>query len=321
MTWTRALALLCVAPALAVAEPRGSGAKPAGGETEHSVLELKPAGHPFKELAIENPLGDIRVEGYDGDGISIETWKYAPDEDSLDRLRVSLVPNPDGTVRIATTADGGREVKPVPRSAVHIDIVIRAPRNTRIDAAVSAGKLVINNMDAGGELDTSSGPISASNIGGELWTHSVSGKTSIAQAFGSVDAATVSSDVDLDSITGDKLVASASKGSIAGRRVRARDVELTTTDGRIQLEGEVALRGHLVVSSLRGDVDVRLRRHGAAVVREHGVKVDLGGAPVTHDGPWTTATMGQLVGLADRGAPAVVELQSRYGNVQFMFVQ
>ena len=111
----------------------------------------------------------------------VETWKDAPDEDTTHRPHVSPAPNLDGTVHISTTADGGREVKPAPRSAVHIDILIRAPRNTRIDAAVTSGKLVIN-LDAGGELDTSSGPITVSNVAGELFTHSVSGKTSIVQA-------------------------------------------------------------------------------------------------------------------------------------------
>jgi DUF4097 and DUF4098 domain-containing protein YvlB len=145
---------------------------------------------------------------------------------------VSLVPNPDGTVRITTTADG---------------------------AAVSSGKLDVVDMDAGGELDTASGPISVKNVAGELSTSSVTGKTSLVQVFGSVDAQTIASDVSLDTVGGERLIASANRGSIAGRRVRARTVELTTTNGRIDLEGEAALRGRIAVSSLGGDVDVRLR--------------------------------------------------------------
>lgn len=315
--------LLCAAAATASAGPasplpgRGSGDAP-----EHSLVEIKPAGHAFKQLGIENPLGDITVEGYDGDAISVETWKYAPDEDSLDRLRVSLVPNPDGTVAIRTAADGGREVKPIARSAVRLDILIRAPRNTRIEAAVSAGKLTIKDMDAGGDLDTASGPISVANVSGELWTHSVSGRTSIEQAFGSIDAATVSSDVELDTISGDKLVASATKGKIAGRRVRSRDIELTTTDGKIQLEAEMALHGRLVVSSLRGDIDVKLRNHAAvAQVRARGVKVDLAGtAAAERQGEWVQAMLGQAA-HPDPAAMAMVELESRLGNVQFTIVQ
>jgi hypothetical protein len=307
LAWLVAL----LVPVVVHAEGKGSNATP----EQHAVIEVKPPpNHPFKELSIDNPLGDIRVEGSDSDAISVETWKSGPDADTLDRLRVSLVPSADGKVHLITTADGGREVRPVPRSAVHINILIHMPHDVRIDAAVLGGGIIVNNLDAGGDLDTSSGPISVNNVSGVLWTHSVSGKTSIAQAYGSIDAATVSSDVDLDTINGEKLVASASKGQIAGRRVRSREVELTTTDGRIQLEAELALHGRMVVSSLRGDIDVRLRAHGATQVRARGVKVDLGGAPSIRQGDWTMATIGRTSDPA-----AMVELQSRFADVSMHF--
>jgi len=288
------------------------------GVVERSRVELAPSGHPFKQLVIENPLGDVRVEGYDGHAIMIETRKRAPDEDTLDRLRVSLVPNADGTVRITTTADGGHEVKPVGRGAVRIDLLIHAPRDARVDAAAAAGKLELVNMDAGGELDTSSGAISVLNVQGALVTHTVTGPMTIAEAFGSVDAQTVASNLNLDGIGGERLIASAGHGTIAGRRVRSSDIELTTTDGKIVLEAEAALRGHLVVSSLRGDVTVRLHRKGALVVQARGVKVDLGGQAQTQPNGLVVWNDGQPPAGE---LPTLVELRSRYGAVQFAVVQ
>jgi hypothetical protein len=247
----RAVCIVCVLTAPAFAQPR----EPARADApliERSRVEVQPAGKAFKQLRVENALGNVRIEGHDATSFMVETIKHAPDEETLDRLRVSLVADPDGTVRITTAADPSREARPTGRSNVSIDVVIRAPRDAHIDAVVGSGKLEVSNMNAGGELDTASGAISVRNVSGELYTHSVSGPMSISQAFGPVDAATVSSDVDLDTIGGESLVASASRGKIAGRRVRARDVELTTTDGKIVLEAESALRGRLVVSSLRG---------------------------------------------------------------------
>jgi DUF4097 and DUF4098 domain-containing protein YvlB len=308
----RALLLVCAASVPAFAQP----AKPqSGGVVEKSRVEVAPAGHAFKQLSIENPLGDVRVEGYDGTAIRIETHKQAPDEDTLDRLRVSLVPDPDGTVHIKTTADASREARPVPRAAVRIDLVIRAPQTARIEATVGAGKLEVANMDAGGDLDAASGPIIVSNMQGKLWTHSVTGATTLQKVFGSVDAATISADMDLDSITGTQLVASANHGRISGRRVGVREVELTTTEGKIVLEAEAALHGRIVVSSLRGDVDVHLHRHGAVVVRALGTKVDFGPAPIriSPDG-WTISSLG------DGDLPAIVELRSRYGLVRFVAI-
>ena len=326
----RALVLVAVAAggAAAAAPPPAPPPPPAkapspAGLVERARLEVQPSGRPFKRIAIENPLGDVRVEGYDGAAIQIETRKQAPDEEGLDRLRISLVPNADGTVRITTTADGGREVRPLARGAVRIDLIVRAPREARIEAASSAGALEVSNMDGGGELDTASGRISVRNVAGELSTHSVTGPTSLTQVFGSVDAQTLSSDLDLDSIGGERLVASANHGKIAGRRVRSRHVELTTVDGRIALEGESTLRGRIVVSSLRGDVDVRMRRvgHAMMIVRARAVKVNLGAAQPRAHSIANGFVEAQLGDVRAGAVPALIEMRSQFGNVNFAIVQ
>ncbi|HUS28310.1 MAG TPA: DUF4097 family beta strand repeat-containing protein [Kofleriaceae bacterium] len=306
--------VLAIAVLLAAVVP--AAADPKAPVVEKSRVEVKPAGKPFKQLQIDNPLGNVKIEGHDGSGIMIETHKSAPDDETLDRLRVSLVPDPDGTVRIVTAADPSPEAHPQPRSAVSVDIIIHAPRDARIDASVGSGKLEVINMDGGGELDSASGAISVKNVSGELYTHSLSGRMTLTQVFGPLDAATVSSDLDLDTIGGDRLVASANQGKIAGRRVRARDVELTTMSGNISLEGESTLRGHIVVSSLHGDVDVRLRRHGALLVKARGTKVDFGSAKsqLLSNG-WAQSTIGQ------GQDPAIVELHSQHGIVRFAIVQ
>jgi hypothetical protein len=283
---------------------------------ERSRVQVEPAGRAFKQLTVDNPLGDVRVEGYDGIAIVIETRKHAPSEDALERLRVSLVPNPDGTVRISTTADAKRESLPIPRGSVRIDLLIHAPRDARVDAAAISGKLEVVNMDAGGELDTASGAITVHNMSGALSTHSVSGATSLSTVFGSVDAQTMSSDVDLDTINGDRLIASAHHGKIQGRRVRARDVELTTTDGKIMLEGETSLRSHVVVSSLRGDIEVRLRRSGPVIVRARAQKLNLGAPPTPKSDGWSELKVGNT-----NQEPALVEMSAVYARVDFSFLQ
>jgi len=299
--------------------PRASHEAAPRGASERARLSIEPAGHPFTKLSIDNPLGDVKIEGYDGTAVQIESHKFAPDDESLDRLHISLVPNPDGTVTIKTTADGGKEVRPVMRKAVRIDLTIRAPRDAHVEASASNGALEVTNMDAGGDLDTASGPISVRNVQGELLTHSVSGMTRLVQVFGSVDAQTLASDLDLDTIGGERLIASVHRGRIDGRRVRARDVELTTTEGRIVLEAEAALRGHLVVSSFKGDVDVQLHRHGAVMVRAQGTKVDLGAPMRAQPNGWVESTFGQLGRIGTDAA--LVEIRSPQGSVRFAIIE
>ena len=298
------------------AAPAQETGAPRRGASERARLTIEPAAHPFTHLAIENPLGDVKVEGYDGTAVQIESHKFAPDDDALDRLHISLVPNPDGTVSIKTTADGGKEARPVLRRQLRIDLLIRAPRNARVEAVASSGALEVVNMDAGSDLDTASGPISVRNVQGAVLTHSVSGLTRLVQVFGSVDAQTLASDLNLDTIGGDRLVASVHHGRIEGRRVRARDVELTTTEGQILLEAEAALRGRMLVSAFKGDVDVQLRRHGAVLVRAQGTKVELGAPMQPRPNGWVESSFGQVTGDA-----AIVEIRSPQGNVRFAIIE
>jgi hypothetical protein len=128
----------------------------------------------------------------------------------------------------------------------------------------------------------------------------------------------VSSDLDIDSVQGDKLVASANQGKIAGRRVRARDIEMTTTRGNIFLEAEASLRGRVFVSSLHGDVDVKLRRVGAVLVRSRGTKIDWGALAKNAQ---SLQTGWAQVALGQGQDPAIVELRSHHGTVRFTFVQ
>ena len=327
---TRLALLALLVPQLAIAdEPKPKAPKPApapapapkdapkGSLVERARLEIQPAGRPFKQISIENPLGDVRVEGYDGSAIQIETRKVGPNEEAIDRLRVSLVPNPDGTVRMKTTADGGPEHTPLARSAVRIDLIVRAPREARIEAVSSNGTLEVVNMDAGGDLDTGSGKITVRNVAGELSTHSVSGQTSLTQVFGSVDAQIISNDLALDSVGGERLIASVDRGKIEGRRVRSRNIELSTMEGKIVFEGEASLRGRFVISSLKGDIDVKLRRNGVMIVRGRGTKVNLGSMAKARPDGWVEAQHGQLANQS----PATVELQSRHGTVDFSLVE
>lgn len=303
-------ALLALAPAPAAADPAAL--------VERARLELQPPGRPFKKLSIENPVGDVRVEGHDKPTIEIETRKQGPTEEALDRLHVTLTPHPDGTVRLTTTVDGGRELKSLARGAVKLDLIVRAPRDTRVEATSISGALEVHNMDAGGDLDTASGRIAVRNVSGELSTHSMSGPTQLTQVFGSVDAQTLSSQIDLDSIGGERLVASANDGKIAGRRVRSRNIELTTVNGMIVFEGETPLRGRLIVASMGGDISVRVRRTGSVTVRARAAKVDLSGEQVRAqpDG-WAEAQFGPHTSAP----PSLIEMRSRLGNVSFAIIE
>lgn len=330
------LASLIALPAFALATFAAQAPVAAEPETrvpevaERSRLEVAPAGRAFVNLSVENALGDVRIEGHDGSALVIETHKRAPDDASIERLRVSLVPGLDGSVRITTAADGSLDDAPalrvgpagpgaapagaaraVAKNAVRVDLVIRAPRDLKFSARVGSGQLDVDGMEAGGEVDAASGAITLRNISGAVDANTITGPLTLTQVFGSVDAMTINALVKLDSIVGDSLVTSAHKGSIHARRVRAKRVELMTTTGDVELEGEVAAAGKVRVSSLRGNITVRLRGKSVLAVRAVGSKVDLGTAK-------TRVIQG--VTLAEVGSGdtvAGIDLRTKHGAVAF----
>ncbi|HEV7556569.1 MAG TPA: hypothetical protein VGO00_13980, partial [Kofleriaceae bacterium] len=83
----------------------------------------------------------------------------------------------------------------------------------------------------------------------------------------------------------------------------------------IHLEAEASLHGHIVVSSLSGDVDVRLHRAGPVIVRGRGTKVNLGARAMQQPNGWV-----QLAeGVGDQ--PALVEMTAPLAKIDFAFLQ
>lgn len=331
MTLAAALALgALAAPAIARADAGdGTGATAdAGAATaaaadagvyEHDVVEVKAGKKPIKIVAVDNQLGDVRVEGHDGKGLVIYAYKHAPDEASLDQMRVSLIPDPDGPVRISTAIDRGAERTTLAASAVRIDLVIRAPRGAKVEARVGSGTLELANMDAGGDLDAGAGAIHVDNVSGTVYARSVDGDQRFAEIFGDLDAQALDGDLDLDTVHGEALIASVHAGRIDGRRIKSRRVELRSTRGDIRLDGELPLGGHLVVASLQGNLEIKMKAHGALRVKARSAGTvafeGISPEPADKDAQWVEARYGH------GKKSAAVELRSRYGDVRFAIVE
>lgn len=319
--------LLIAGLLFAAAEARGD--EPVEEETqkadegvfEHDVVEVQPGKKPIKALTIDNQLGDIRIEGHDGKGLVIYAYKRAPDDAALDQLRVSLVPDPDGPVRITTAVERSAEKTTLPAGQVRIDLVVRAPRGAKIDARVGEGQLVVRNMDAGGDLDSGAGEITVENVQGTIFARSVEGDQTFEEIFGDLDAQALTADLLFAGVTGDDLIASVHDGTITARKIASKRIELRTTRGKIHLESELALGGKLVVASRSGDVDVTVKAAGALKVKAFaGGDVALEGAEgfreeSDKDQDWVKARYGK------GKRAAAVELRSKFGDVRFEVVE
>jgi hypothetical protein len=317
---TLAILLATAAPALAQdasdASTDETAAKKDDGVSERDVVEVKAGKKPIKRLTIDNQLGDVRIVGHDGKGIVIYAYKHGPDDAALDQLRVSLLPDPDGPVKITTAIDRGKEKTTLPAGDVRIDLVIEAPRDAKVEAHVGNGELVLRNMDAGGDLDAGAGAITVENVEGTVYARSVDGNQSFEEVFGDLDAQALTADLSLDTIHGKDLVATVHDGTIEATKIRSKNIELRTTTGKIHLEGDLQLGGKLVVASRSGDVDVTVKAAGALKVKAlAGGKVTLDGADTKadQDGDWVRARYGE----GSKKKTGAVEMRSKYGNVAF----
>lgn len=291
------------------------------GVFEHDIVEVQPGKKPIKTLTVDNQLGDVRIEGHDGKGLIIYAYKRAPDDAALDQLRVSLVPDPDGPMRITTAVDRAAEKTTLPAARVRIDLVVRAPRGAKVDARVGQGELVVRNMDAGGDLDAGAGQITVENVSGTIYARSVDGDQSFAEVFGDLDAQALTADLLFDTVRGDELIASVHDGTISARKVASKHIELRTTRGKIHLESELALGGKLVIATRSGDVDVTVKSAGALKVKAFaGGDLTLEGAEgygttADKDDDWVKARYGKSK------RAAAVELRSKFGDVRFAVVE
>lgn len=289
-----------------------------GDVVERAELTVGPSRRPIRSVVIDNPLGNVKIEGHDGDAVSIIAVKHAPDAATLERLRVTLVPDPDGTVRLATTLLSARERRPVALSTIRIDLLIRVPRAARVEGRVGRGKLEVSDVDAGAELDAGAGVIAVRNVAGAVYARSIDGDQRFQEVFGSIDAHSIDGNLALDTIRGQALDAQVYDGDIDGQHIASKVLRLQAIGGNIRVGVTSTPGGSIVVASLRGDVDVRVNASGRIAVKARAGGVLRWAGPTTVPGRWINGQFGRV---GKPGSSGSVRVESRYGDVAFALAE
>jgi hypothetical protein len=308
-----ALALLC-APAVVLADAPGLEE---GFVVERDNVEIAPApGIEITQLEIDNRLGDITIIGRDQPGITLAVVKRAPDEETLERLKVNLVPDPSGIVRISSALLVGEEMRAIAAGTVRIDIQVHAPRAAAARARAWNGNLGVTGMHNGADVTAHEGQIVVTNVKGPVVTRSMRGRQRLSDVSGPVTADETFGDVDLDGIRGESLAARVHRGTVTATRIRSRTVSITTTFGDIHFRGELAAGGRYELRSYRGNVDARAAGAFEVEARSRdGVIVPT--APMeamTREARRLTGRHGSWRGA---GTPPILVLSSTAGNVTF----
>jgi hypothetical protein len=269
----------------------------------------------IEHLIIDNRLGDVTVVGRDGPTLTLTVVKRAPDEDTLERLKVNLEPDPSGNVRIGATLLVGQEARPVPAGAGRIDLVLEAPRQARVEVRAWKGTITVTGMHGGAALVAHHADIRLRGVRGTVSTSNTRGHQDLVGVEGTIQADNTYGDLALDRIRGDSLAARVHEGRVVATHVRSRSVLLRTTYGDIVFSGELIHGGRYDLGAYRGRLEVRIPEGTPfrleAYARRGSIDPQLELAEV--DRP----ELGRMVGSygAARRRPALLLLSSLSGDV------
>ncbi|MEM6793791.1 MAG: DUF4097 family beta strand repeat-containing protein [Acidobacteriota bacterium] len=224
--WTAAclgLLLLFAAAPLAAAE-----------RTVSETYELTPNGR----ISLQNLNGNVSIEGWDRDEVSLEAQIEASSRDSVDALKIEVDADPD---RLRIETDSPNRRGGWGRDWARVNFTLKVPRG----AELSEISLVNGSLD----LRELSGDIEASLVNGNLDARELSGSLELSSVNGSID-------LELERLgSGQRLDVESVNGSIDLILPGDADAEIeaSTVHGRISNDFGLRVdKGEYVGSDLSG---------------------------------------------------------------------
>jgi DUF4097 and DUF4098 domain-containing protein YvlB len=226
------------------------------------------------KLWIRNRNGDIRVEGWDREEVSLS----ATIRDS-ERRRVSLVVRRKGTdleieaqyQQPTWTFSFGFVTSPL------CDLVLKVPRKVLGYYTTRNGSVFVGNVEGYSRCETANGDIRLRDLRGEVWVDTSNGTIEARRLKARIKGSTTVGRILLEDVEGG-IELSATTGEIRATNLEGwgEGISLSTTIGRISVELGRAT-GELMASNTSGSVDVRLP--GAQVLEsgKHLVRVRIPG--------------------------------------------
>jgi hypothetical protein len=312
----RAVLLMSLVGTLSPAGARGDEPEQLidGVMIERDTVDIAPAeAVKLQSIAIDNRLGDVKVIGHDGPGVTLSVVKRAPDVETLDRLKVNLKPDPKGKIEITTSLLFGEEARPLANGTVWIEMVVEIPRTAKVEVKAWNGKLEVEGVERGAAISGNDADITVSDVAGDVTTSNNSGSQRLSDVKGAVVAGGTTGEMSLERVTGDSVAAKIHDGKITARRIRSRTVKIVSTFGDITFQGEILAGGSYELRSYKGNVTVEAA--GAAF------KLDAYSREGQIDSRLELAgeerSEARLVGTYGpaRKKPALLRLHSTAGNV------
>jgi hypothetical protein len=209
---------------------------------------------PNGSISIHNVSGDVRISGYNGEGVQVTAYKEGRDQERVeveDRSagnRVDLRARYENCHNCSTNASIRFEVQ-VPRAVnYNFEEIETASGNVNVNGAM--GRLRVN---------TASGDVMVQDFNGFINANTASGTMQVKDVVGAVKASTASGDVNVEMARvegNDNLVFSTASGDIHVKMPASldADVAMSTSSGDVKTDFplEVKRDGYGPQRSARG---------------------------------------------------------------------
>ncbi len=218
----------------------------------HETYKLNPGG----TVSVSNVSGHIHVTGGDENQVSVDAVKRSSRKDEdLDKVEIQVAASAERVeVRTIYPRSWG------PGKNIPVDYEIRVPRSAIINALSSvSGDITLSNIGAKAVARTTSGAISAQNLGSDANLATTSGHVTASDIKGALVIRSVSGNLQINNI-GAHLTAQNVSGSLRATEIRD-DAEVSSTSGSVRIErvgGRVGARsvsGAVSVFDVSGDVE------------------------------------------------------------------
>jgi DUF4097 and DUF4098 domain-containing protein YvlB len=194
-------------------------------------------------VLVENVAGIVRVTGWDKREVTV-TGELG-----------------DGADRVVVSAEYGRVLVRVlmPRSSTtaNTELIVSAPADSRLEVETVSAAVQIANMSGSQRVNTVSGNVITFSAGDKLEVRSASGDITVT-GNGKTSEATVTSvsgDVSIKGLTGEVNAKSVS-GDVSLKGIDISQVRLSSTTGKLLLEGSVNSEPDLDLESVSGDAEI-----------------------------------------------------------------
>lgn len=185
----------------------------------------------------------------------------------------------------------------------HANLRVQVPVGGRVDLYVGAGPITATNVDGDLRLDGGSSMVSASGCRGDLLVDTGSGSVSVQDQAGELSVDTGSGDVRVERMKGRRLHVDTGSGSLVATAIDAGTLRVDTGSGEVRVDGTTA--EDVLVDTGSGSVALNLRALAPRVVVDTGsgavelgvspefsarLTVDTGSGRITSDLPVTVQT-------------------------------